>query len=534
MPPAALQMVQAPPQALKSGAQKLTLPGRDLGGDGEGGAAPASMAWATRVAGTAAMTGRTRQVGAQEASCNCSAWGGGPADQKDADKDKELWEDDAADENETGDGHPTASCYASQGGADSDIEVGRKNVNRTQPPPAPCSQPGAGASRWDEATLYGRRKSDPHGSALARLLADVRGLKCLGMRATLKLDKVESVKLPAPLPPVPMISLLDMARFGELHFSSPNVSAMLQRTPTCSCSSFALSQHRRRCLIGVRAARRPMGSEAKIVAIIGGPRKASLTALTASAAKFFYPMSSYRTCHALMPISILDNPQFDLLRFHTCSRILEADLALLANGMQMRLYVKGKAVLPISVPYGILSNGPCPHANPILNLVYGPAHRAMCSCRKLRHETVHTKNARDLVKDYGDVATAAEIGLSSNSPSWEWQVTCSRIGWHQLRNSVGMNALAVPPQTPGDGNCEPSEMNLPLKELISATKQLQCNIYNRYKGVDIINTHFAAHLPDMCRLAGTSRHDSTCGIESMLGLLDLRVAGYSNNTAVCK
>ncbi|RKO93235.1 hypothetical protein BDK51DRAFT_28880 [Blyttiomyces helicus] len=150
-----------------------------------------------------------QQVWAQEASGDSSAWGGGPADNKVAGEDKEAWEDKAVVQNETGDTVLTADCDGSQGEKDllHLLAVTMKRHSK-----------GAGSTELMNAQLIqDARNWAPHSSALARLPADLRGVKHLGMRTTHKLIKVLSVKQPELLPPVLMISLLDIARFWENH-----------------------------------------------------------------------------------------------------------------------------------------------------------------------------------------------------------------------------------------------------------------------------------------------------------------------------
>ncbi|RKO91734.1 hypothetical protein BDK51DRAFT_47963 [Blyttiomyces helicus] len=81
-----------------------------------------------------------------------------------------------------------------------------------------------------------------------------------------------------------------------------------------------------------------------------GQCKASLTVLTATAAELLYPMQSNGTFHALMPISILDDPQLDQIGLHTWTCILVGNLALLAKGLLISLHAHGGAVFLISVP----------------------------------------------------------------------------------------------------------------------------------------------------------------------------------------
>ncbi|RKO87027.1 hypothetical protein BDK51DRAFT_37511 [Blyttiomyces helicus] len=185
-------------------------------------------------------------------------------------QDKNPWEDKAGDQNETRDADPTDDPDGTQGGADSNNEVGRTNVDRTQPPPTLCSQPGAGitlslvadipnvekdllevvavACRADEHKAEPDAwNSAPHGSALPRLHADLCSLKQISMGVTHKLVNFVYGKLPAPLPPVLMISLLDITHFWEPY---PELSNRLRRS-----------------MIGVNAVWRLMGSDAKIVAM---------------------------------------------------------------------------------------------------------------------------------------------------------------------------------------------------------------------------------------------------------------------------
>ncbi|RKO83078.1 hypothetical protein BDK51DRAFT_44654 [Blyttiomyces helicus] len=150
----------------------------------------------------------------------------------------------AAGQNETGDADPTAGRDGSQCGVDSDNLVGRTNLDWTQAPPAVCSLPIAGvplllvtdipdvekdplfvlADAMKQHSMRARYtelmntqpirdawNSALHGLALARLPADLLVPKRLGMLSPRMLMVVVSVKLPTPLPQVPMISLLDIA-----------------------------------------------------------------------------------------------------------------------------------------------------------------------------------------------------------------------------------------------------------------------------------------------------------------------------------
>ncbi|RKO94400.1 hypothetical protein BDK51DRAFT_35166 [Blyttiomyces helicus] len=370
---AAVQMVQAPSQALLTQAQTWTLPG-------DGGAGTlAVMAWAARSAArarTAAMTGTTltrtassamttsmrmkpgdgqcaaedhhesagaillQDVGAQEASGNHFAWGGRPADVDDTDKDKEMWENESADKNETGDADPTADHDGIQD-----------------------ERSAACASHCDEVAFSGLWACHPDEHAadsrcpefdstlLHPRVATSKLLRCKAsqMRAMRILVKVVSAKLTALLFSALMISLLDVASFWEHQLEHSKCINDAAEATNHQQRSICPLQQRGRWVISVSVAGMQMGSDGRFadgitmgflhyflfsgVFLHYTRRKASPTAVTASSAEFPYLMRSKRTRHMLMRFSILDNPPLDQLGLHTLTPIPEGDLALLAKGL---------------------------------------------------------------------------------------------------------------------------------------------------------------------------------------------------------
>ncbi|RKO90924.1 hypothetical protein BDK51DRAFT_32401 [Blyttiomyces helicus] len=134
-------------------------------------------------------------------------------------------------------------------------------------------------------------------------------------------------------------------------------------------------------------------------------------ALTATAAKFPYPLRRGRTCQALMPFSIVDKQQPDQLGLHTWTHFLEGDLALLAKGLQMHAVWH-------------------PRQQPWLHADSGFKSLALTACamlawtRELTHKISSTSRidppTMPCVADAMDLATDAEIRLSSSSPVRDW------------------------------------------------------------------------------------------------------------------
>ncbi|RKO88793.1 hypothetical protein BDK51DRAFT_26121 [Blyttiomyces helicus] len=280
-----------------------------------------------------------------------------------------------------------------------------------------------------------------------------------------------------------------------------------------------------------------------------GRRKTSLTAVTTTAAQF--PYQNVQQPHLPRAHGYL----------HTWMRILEGDLALLAKGLQScKQFAKFK-----SSSHGVARMcHACmvtdAHAEPILHLANQHTQDALCSCCDQRNDKVRTKNARDFLKVYGVVATAAEIGLSSNLPvsdrsgpppyelllittqhcesgdiNQHWMALVEKLCWLECiaGEAAGLNKpsgfhrtnlphllFKEPPPTPGNGNFEPLEI------LIPATRQLQCDIYNQHKHNPTFDEHYVTHFP------GFLRGYMTFGNEKLLGLLGLRVARSCYNTAM--
>ncbi|RKO89998.1 hypothetical protein BDK51DRAFT_40225 [Blyttiomyces helicus] len=328
-----------------------------------------------------------QQVGVKEASGNPSAWGGGPAADEDTDEDEELWDDEAADQNENEDTDPTSDRDGNQWGVDSDKEVGRTNVDRTLPLPALCSRPGAGVTSSLDAgfpniekdlmqviavvvkqhltpgdaemmnwqLIRNARNPALQESALASLPTDLCGLKQLGMLITRKPVKVVSEKAAQAVALVPMISLLDIACFWEHHLELSKFICNAARDTNRQLPTVCASTTEKMVPEWWERTRRLMGSDAKVVAII----EASLTSLIAPAAKVTYRMRSNCTCHVLMSVFTLDDPQLNQLGLHIWLRILEGHLILLAKDVQMWFEARGGKVLLIGMLNGIVSDGLC-------------------------------------------------------------------------------------------------------------------------------------------------------------------------------
>ncbi|RKO94230.1 hypothetical protein BDK51DRAFT_36500 [Blyttiomyces helicus] len=281
-----------------------------------------------------------QQVWAKEASSSWLVWGAGLAGGDNADEEKEQWEDEAAaaDQDESGDGDPTAECDGSQGGLIATTNSGGQIMMGHSPyllsAAGPVQSERSALGVGNEAAFYvhwvcqgdehaadqGHLGLAPHGFALARLPEHLCSLKRLGIRQTHKLVKVVSVKLPELLTLVPMICLLEIARFWEHHPKPPKIVRDAAEDTICQLPTVCAFPKRMNCVIGVTAARRQMGSDAKIVAKVG-------------------------------------DPQLDQLGLHTLTCILEGDFALLAKGLQMWSHVQGMGVFFICVMYSILSVG---------------------------------------------------------------------------------------------------------------------------------------------------------------------------------
>ncbi|RKO92972.1 hypothetical protein BDK51DRAFT_38251 [Blyttiomyces helicus] len=176
-----------------------------------------------------------------------------------------------------------------------------------------------------------------------------------------------------------------------------------------------------------------------------GHCRASLTALTATDAEFPDPQRSNRTWHALFPDSILAVERLDQLGLNTWAKILQGDLALLAEGLRMWSHAHGGEVLLIGVPYGVLGNSPshtqfagfksssnwvahlchlcttqesCTKA--LLHTCTHTAHDQRFKCQKLRSDQECTPHVVSLLNTSGNPVAAAEIDIAAALAISEW------------------------------------------------------------------------------------------------------------------
>ncbi|RKO94251.1 hypothetical protein BDK51DRAFT_26998 [Blyttiomyces helicus] len=73
-----------------------------------------------------------------------------------------------------------------------------------------------------------------------------------------------------------------------------------------------------------------------------------------------------------------------------------------------------------------------------------------------------------------------------------------------------------------------------LEKLNTATKQMECDVCDRYKRIHIITTHYGIHCRILGWLPSIPHWYMTFSSKKLVSLLGLQVAQYLNNTEVCK